>query len=98
MIDLIKQLQLPVIIVARAGLGTINHTCLTLEALRARNVEVAGVIMNGESNQSNKLAIEFYGNTKVLAEMPLLDKVNFATLKNISLPQILKDVLNYEYN
>ena len=47
LIDLIARLGLPVVVVARSTLGTINHTLLTLEALRARRLPVAGVILNG---------------------------------------------------
>jgi len=45
-IHLAKMTQLPLVIVARAGLGTINHTLLTLHAARTAGVEVAGVIVN----------------------------------------------------
>jgi dethiobiotin synthetase len=44
--DLAVALGLPVLVVARAGLGTVNHTALTLEALRARGLSVRGVILN----------------------------------------------------
>jgi dethiobiotin synthetase len=75
MIDLMKALNLPVIVVARSGLGTINHTCLTLEMLQNRGLEVFGVIMNGEPNSENRQAIEYYGNTRVLAEIPLFQNI-----------------------
>ena len=75
MIDLIKALNLPVIVVARSGLGTINHTCLTLEALRNQAIEVFGVIINGEPNLENKKAIEHFGKVQVLAEMPKFEKL-----------------------
>ncbi|MFA4906163.1 MAG: dethiobiotin synthase [Candidatus Margulisiibacteriota bacterium] len=45
--DLIRDLGLPTIVVARAGLGTINHTLLTVEALRKRKVRIAGIVLNG---------------------------------------------------
>jgi len=44
--DYIKQLDLPVIIVARPVLGTINHTLLTIDCLKAKNVDIAGFIFN----------------------------------------------------
>lgn len=44
--DLIRRLKLPVVIVARAGLGTLNHTLLTLEAARRRGLRIAGIILN----------------------------------------------------
>jgi len=70
MIDLLVHLQLPVLVVSRAELGTINHTLLTLEALRARALRVAGVVMVGIRNAGNRDAIERYGNVAVLGEMP----------------------------
>lgn len=70
MVDLMKSLNLPIIVISRSGLGTINHTCLTLEMLRHKGLEVFGVIMNGEPNLENKKAIEHYGMIKVLAEIP----------------------------
>ena len=80
MIDLMKALNLPVIVVARSGLGTINHTCLTLEMLRNRGLEIFGVIMSGEPNTENRQAIEYFGNTKVLAEMPKFETLSSETL------------------
>jgi dethiobiotin synthase len=70
MIDLMARLGLPAVVVARSSLGTINHTLLTLEALRSRELVVAGVVMVGEVNPENRAAIEEFGNVPVLAEMP----------------------------
>lgn len=81
-VNLIERLKLPVIIAARSGLGTINHTLLTIEALRQRNLEIAGVIMNGETNQENKLAIEHFGRIAVLAEMPPFEELDANNLNN----------------
>jgi dethiobiotin synthetase len=72
MADWIAYLALPVLVVARSGLGTINHTLLTLEALQARSLRVAGVMMIGEPNADNRAAIEQYGRVPVIAEMPFL--------------------------
>ena len=72
MVDWIAYLTLPVLVVARSGLGTINHTLLTLEALQARSLRVAGVMMIGEPNADNRAAIEKYGHVPVVAEMPFL--------------------------
>jgi dethiobiotin synthetase len=82
MIDLMKALALPVLVVARSSLGTINHTLLTLEALRARSLSVAGVVMVGEKNEANRTAIERYGNVPVLGEMPVLLPLNTVTLSS----------------
>jgi dethiobiotin synthetase len=76
LIDLIAGLRLPVLIVSRSGLGTINHTLLTIEALGRRAVPVAGVVMVGppdDISRENRLAIEHYGGVSVLGEMPMLN-------------------------
>jgi dethiobiotin synthetase len=80
MIDLMAKLNLPVIVTARSSLGTINHTLLTIEALRRRNLAIAGVVMNGEPNAENRRAIEFYGDVRVLGEMPVFAELNFSIL------------------
>ncbi|PWT98539.1 MAG: dethiobiotin synthase [Terriglobia bacterium] len=80
MADLMYSLDLPVVVVARTSLGTINHTLLTLEALRSRSLCVAGVVMVGESNVDNRAAIEHYGQTRVLSEMPWFQPLESARL------------------
>jgi len=78
MIDLIDHLKAPVVVVARSTLGTINHTLLTLAALRARGIEVMGVVLNGPPSPSNRQAIEQFGQVLVLAEIPRTDAVTLA--------------------
>ena len=80
MIDLMKALDLPVVVVARSALGTINHTLLTLEALRRRNLKILGVVMNGEFNDENRKAVEHYGGVRVLAQMPKFETLEFEGL------------------
>lgn len=94
MIDLISDLSLPAIVISRSGLGTINHTCLTLEALRQRSIDVAGVVMVGDYNVENKKAIEQYGGADVIAEIPLFDELEsgsvLAFAKTLDLSGVLK--------
>ena len=73
MTDLMVRLALPLVVVARTRLGTINHTLLTLEALAARSLSVAGVVMVGRHNLENRRAIETYGRVRVIGELPPLD-------------------------
>jgi dethiobiotin synthase len=70
MIDLMVALGLPVLIASRSTLGTINHTLLTLEALRRRNLEIAGVVLVGNKDADNRRAIERFGSATVVGEMP----------------------------
>jgi dethiobiotin synthase len=78
MVDLIRLLGLATVVVARSTLGTINHTLLTLEALRRRGRLVAGVVMVGERNAENRAAIERYGSVAVLGEMPCFSRLTAA--------------------
>jgi malonyl-CoA O-methyltransferase len=82
MVDLIVAMGMPVLIVARSSLGTINHTLLTLEALLRCRLDVAGVILSGHKNADNRRAIERFGGVTVIDEMP-----HFASLtpENFSL-------------
>lgn len=84
MIDLIARLELPVVVVARSTLGTINHTLLTLEALSARGLEVFGVILNGPPSADNAAAITQFGGTRVLAQLPPLGDPDPAAVAALS--------------
>ena len=80
MIDLMVRLALPALIVARSGLGTINHTLLTVEALRSRSLTVAGVLMVGPPNAENGDAISTYGRVPIVGMLPWLDPLTPAAL------------------
>jgi dethiobiotin synthetase len=82
-IDLAGQLELPILLVARSTLGTINHTLLSIEALRRRDLPLAGVVVNGPETPHNRTAIERYGEVSVIAEIPWLPDVTRATLLEI---------------
>jgi dethiobiotin synthase len=82
-VDLIKHLNLPALVVARSTLGTINHTLLTVEKLREKKIDVLGVIMNGVENPNNRLAIEKYGKVPVLAQISPMQAVNVTNLKQV---------------
>jgi dethiobiotin synthetase len=83
MTDLMRRLKLPVVLVARTALGTINHTLLSLAALRSARLKVHGVIMVGKPNLENRKAIEHYGNVQVLGVVPPLKKLNRAALLSV---------------
>ncbi len=70
----------PVILVARTGLGTINHTLLSLEALWARKIPVHGIIFVGDENQDNMRTIGEFSDVKILGRLPMLDSLNTKTL------------------
>jgi dethiobiotin synthase len=84
MIDLMARLALPVVLVARSTLGTINHTLLSLAALRARALPVAGVILSGPPNAGNRAAIEHFGQVRILVELPRVDPLDAAAVAHLA--------------
>jgi len=76
MADLARALELPLLIVARASLGTVNHTRLTIEAARARKLDVAGVILSrasetaGPDEPSNPDSIVRHGRVRLFGTLP----------------------------
>jgi dethiobiotin synthase len=84
LIDLVASLKTPALIVSRSGLGAINHSLMTIEALTRRTIAIAGVVMVGpidEISRENRLAIEHYGRTTVVGEMPMLNPLTPASLR-----------------
>lgn len=81
-IDLMARLNLPTLLVAKSGLGTLNHTLLSLEALRSRGIEILGVVMVGDEHSSNFEAIQHYGEISRLIHVPLLKEINKQNLIN----------------
>ncbi|MGE4523136.1 MAG: dethiobiotin synthase [Acetobacter sp.] len=84
MIDLAQRWGLPVVLVARSGLGTLNHTLLSLEALRARGITVAGVVLNGPLNPENSRTIAHKGRVRILAEIPHEAHIDAATVEELA--------------
>jgi dethiobiotin synthase len=71
-VEMARRAALSCLVVARTTLGTINHTLLTLEALRARGLGVAGVVLDGPPNRENRRAIERFGGVETILELPHL--------------------------
>lgn len=88
-LDLMAGLGLGVVLAARPGLGTINHTLLTIQAVRQRGLEVLGFVFSGpEENQErsarhalNSQLISEFSGARFLGALPLLEKADSATLK-----------------
>jgi dethiobiotin synthetase len=80
MLDLMEQLALPVVVAARTTLGTINHTLMTLNAIRSRGLTVERVVMVGDRDRDNREAIELYGRVKV-DELPWMEPLTPEVLR-----------------
>ena len=75
-----EKARVPVILVARTGLGTINHTLLSLEALWSRDIPVHGIIFAGDENPDNMKTIHDFSAVKVLGRLPVLDFLDAKSL------------------
>ncbi len=82
-IDLFKHWGAPVILCARTGLGTINHTLLSVEALRARDIPLHGLLFIGEDNPDNIRTIADFSGAPILGRLPWLDGVHAESLKAV---------------
>jgi dethiobiotin synthetase len=78
--DLFARWQQPVVLVARTGLGTINHSLLSIEALRARGVPILGVAFVGDAVEDSEATIAAIGGVRQLGRLPRLDPLNAETL------------------
>ena len=85
MIDLMKKMQLPVLIASRPGLGTINHTLLSINALQRQNIEIAGIVfmhthIDSEdfTTMDNKKTFFEFGSIPVIGTIPYEKKLGDA--------------------
>ena len=83
MLDLMRHLALPIVVATRTTLGTINHTLMTLAALRSGHLHVRGVVMIGHENIENRRAIEHHGKIRVIGHIPMLEKIHRAALLDV---------------
>jgi dethiobiotin synthetase len=75
MLDLMKKVNFPVIIVCRGTLGTMNHSLLTIHMLQHHHIPIHGLIFSGELNTDNQQTIEERGNVKTLFHIPFFPEL-----------------------
>jgi dethiobiotin synthetase len=80
LIDVIARWGAPVVLCARTRLGTINHTLLSIEALRRRAIPLLGVAFVGDAHPENERIIGSFGKVPVLGRLPHLDPLTPAAL------------------
>ncbi|GLS19911.1 ATP-dependent dethiobiotin synthetase BioD [Labrys miyagiensis] len=81
-IDIFAQWRVPVILCARTTLGTINHTLLSIEALRARSIPLIGIAFIGEEVADTQRTIAEFGEVRQLGRLPHLDPLTGETLRD----------------
>ena len=79
-IDQLRKWMLPVLLVARTGLGTLNHTLLTIEALKKRNIPIIGIILNGPFHPDNPKTLEEISGIDIVAQLPLMEQISSEVL------------------
>jgi dethiobiotin synthetase len=82
-IDVFAGWKIPLILCARTRLGTINHTLLSIEAVRARNIPLQGVAFIGEGNAESENIITEIGKVKRLGRLPMIEPLTAARLKAV---------------
>lgn len=95
-IDLIAHFGYPAFLVAKSGLGTLNHTLLSLEAMRNRNIPIFGVVLVGNKHDSNEEAIIKYGRIQRLFRLPILPDINSESVKEAFHSSLKKPVFTAE--
>ena len=90
-IDVFKTWAAPVILCARTGLGTINHTLLSVEALLQRDITLHGLIFIGEDNPDTMRTIADFSGALVLGHVPHLDVIDSATLLGVFAQRFRKE-------
>jgi len=80
-IDLFARWGAPVILVARTGLGTINHSLLSIEALKARAIPIGGLIFSGDPHEENQRIIPQLSGVRSLGRLPRLASLDTESLR-----------------
>lgn len=83
-IDLFQGWNKPVILVSRNYLGSINHTLLSVEALKSRGIPIAGILFNGPENLSTEEVIAHQTGIPVLGRIPDLEAINKSTVSAVA--------------
>ncbi|MDP7995275.1 MAG: dethiobiotin synthase [Synechococcus sp. SP2 MAG] len=97
-IQQLERWRLPVVLVARSELGTLNHTLLSLEALRTRNIAILGLVINGPPHTDNPRTLNELGDVPLLCELPPLEELNAAALARQWRAQNVKAKVEAEIN
>ena len=90
-LDLIAQIDCEVILISRHYLGSINHTLMSIEVLKQRNIPIKGILFNGAENNDTESIIKKMGGIKVIGRINELEKLNKSTINSVA--QGLKQAL-----
>lgn len=93
-IDWIERLSIPTIVVAKAGIGTINHTVLTVKALQMRKVPIPGIIMNNTENDDIDIILDNKKMIEKLCHIPVIGTIPFYKdiVDSLNQPTLIKEI------
>jgi dethiobiotin synthetase len=82
-LDIFTRWQIPLILCARTRLGTINHSLLSIAAIRARNIPLHGVAFIGDANEESETIITEIGRVKRLGRLPMIEPLTLGHLVDV---------------
>lgn len=91
-LNLIETLRCEVILVSRHYLGSINHTLMSIEILKQRNIQIKGILFNGDENKDTEAIISKMSSIHILGRIAELTNLNKSTINSVA--QNLKNKLN----
>ena len=101
-IDQIKKWDIPVILVCKSGLGTLNHTLLSIEALNKRDIKILGLVINGKKHLDNPKTLTEFSSLPIIAEFPYIEKPDSKKLdiiwEELNIKNKLTTLFNSEKN
>ena len=101
-IDLIKKWDLPVVLICKSALGTLNHTLLSIEALEKRNIKILGLVINGQKHLDNPKTLAELSGLPIIAEFPYMQKISSNNLdilwEELNIKNRLISLLNSKKN
>ena len=101
-IDQIKSWNIPVILVCKSELGTLNHTLLSIEALKKRNIKILGLVINGKKHLDNPKTLTEFSSLPIIAEFPYIQNIDSNNLdilwKKLKIKNKLVTLLNSKKN
>ena len=83
-LDLIETLDVEVILVSRHYLGSINHTLMSIDVLKQRNISIKGILFNGNENKDTETIISKMSDVKVLGRIDELDVVDKSRIHSVA--------------
>lgn len=83
-LDLIETFNLEVVLVSRHYLGSINHTLMSIECLKKRNIPIKGILFNGNENKDTESIISKMGGVNILGRIDELEELNKASIRSVA--------------